>query len=522
MSTEPAQPDSTAPRDPYRELFERSADAILIIEGDKFISCNDAAVEMLRYGSREEVLQTHPSELSPPSQPDGRDSFEKANEYMAIAFSRGSHRFEWDHRRADGEIFPVEVLLTAVQEPGRETLHVVWRDITERKMLEDQLRQALKMEAIGKLTGGIAHDFNNLLVAVLGHANLLGEAVQSDPEAAGHVREIVHAGERAADLVRQLLAFGRKQQLLPAVLDLNQLTLDTTQLLSRLVGESVRLATKLAPDPIPVKVDRSQLEQVLLNLAANARDAMPGGGRLTIETSRMKLSSADAAREQGLSPGEYALLSFADTGSGMDSEVANRAFDPFFTTKTCGQGSGLGLATVYGIVRQSGGSVSLSSLPGYGTTVDLLLPLTSEPIALPAERRTQGESSERGGETLLVVEDEPAVSKLVVQALTGRGYRVLECRDGREALRLFTRHRNEVALILTDVIMPNLGGPELVIELAAQGYTPRVLFLSGYTDQGISVLHELEGEVDLLPKPFDVPELLRRVRAALDRERPAR
>ena len=333
--------------DPYRELFERSADAILIIEGETFVDCNDAAVEMLRYSSKEEVLQTHPSELSPPFQPDGRPSFEKANEIIAFAFEKGSQRFEWDHLRADGEVFPVEVLLTAVGEADRRTLHVVWRDITERKLLEAKLRQSQKMEAIGKLTGGIAHDFNNLLVVLLGHSDLLAQKLAGRPDELEHVEVIRSAGERAADLVRQLLAFGRKQQLLPTVVDLNELVDSTRKLLDRLIGEDVTLVTRGGERPVPVVADRSQLEQVLLNLAANARDAMPGGGELRLETSVVRVTDRDAARGAAVSAGEYGRILVADSGVGMEPYVAAKAFDPFFTTKEAGRGSGLGLSLIH-------------------------------------------------------------------------------------------------------------------------------------------------------------------------------
>jgi len=503
-------------RDSYRELFEHSADAILIIEGKTFVDCNDATVEMLRYTSREELLQTHPSELSPPTQPDGRESFEKANEMIAIAFERGSHRFEWDHKRADGEVFPVEVLLTAIQEPGRRTLHVVWRDITERKLLEEELRQALKMEAIGKLTGGIAHDFNNLLVAVLGHADLLSEMLSERPEALEHVRVIRAAGDRAADLVRQLLAFGRKQQLLLAVLDLNKLTLDMRSLLERLVGEDNKLTLKLAEGLVPINADRSQIEQVLLNLAANARDAMPDGGELTIETTRVQLASTVGDVAKGLPDGDYALLSVADTGSGMDTETAERAFDPFYTTKAAGDGSGLGLATVYGIVTQSRGAVSLHSSVGHGTRVEVLLPLTSEQFS-PVEPELATVDSDRdGGEMILVVEDEEVVARLVMRVLEESGYRTLCAGNGVEALGLYAEHGDEISLVVTDVIMPKMGGAQLVSRLRELGHDPAVLFMSGYTSESLTQLAEGDRRVEFLEKPFNASELVRRVRGALD------
>ncbi|QDU68148.1 hybrid sensor histidine kinase/response regulator [Engelhardtia mirabilis] len=515
MSPQPENPD--AARDPYRELFERSADAILIIEGETFVDCNQATVRMLRYGSKGEVLETHPSELSPPTQPDGRDSFEKANEMMAIAFERGSHRFEWDHKRADGEVFPVEVLLTAVSEPGRRSLHVVWRDITTRKHLEEELRQALKMEAVGKLTGGIAHDFNNLLVAILGHADLLHELLADSPQALEHVTEIENAGARAAELVRQLLAFGRKQQLLPSVLDLNSLTRELLRLVERLIGEDVTLVFDLSTESIPVRADSGQLSQVLLNLAANARDAMPDGGQLTIETSRASLDHV--RRITGADPvhAEYAALSVTDTGCGMDPETLDRAFDPFFTTKETGKGSGLGLATVYGIVKQSEGSVSLRSAVGHGTRVEVLLPITSEPIPERAPSAGSVSGRDRGNELILVVEDEEVVARLVLRALEGRGYRVMTCQTGVEALEAYCARPDEIDLLVTDVIMPQMGGATLVAELTRLGHAPRVLFMSGYTDDNLTVLHELGEDLDVLEKPFDGATIAQRVRAALDR-----
>ena len=341
MSDTPAAPD--APRDPYRELFERSADAILIIEGETFIDCNDATVKMLRYSRKEDVLKTHPSELSPPFQPDGRPSFEKANEMIAIAFERGSHRFEWDHKRADGEVFPVEVLLTAVQERGRRVLHVVWRDITERKELEEKLRQAQKMEAIGKLAGGIAHDFNNLLVALLGHSQLLADLLRGQEQAGEHLHEIRRAGERAADLVRQLLAFGRKQELRPAALDLNHLVLDLRKLLERLIGEDVRLETSTAEGTVAVRADRGQLEQVLLNLAANARDAMPDGGALTIETERVQLRHS-GGRRPARDPRRGTTLSYGSRipGSGWTAERPSALSNLSSPRKSPGRGRGSG------------------------------------------------------------------------------------------------------------------------------------------------------------------------------------
>ena len=506
--------------DPYRELFERSTDAILIIEGETFVDCNQATVEMLRYQSRKDVLATHPSQLSPPTQPDGRDSFEKANEMIAIAFENGSHRFEWEHKRADGEVFPVEVLLTAVEDRGKRILHVVWRDITERKALENQLRQAQRLEAIGQFAGGIAHDFNNLLVVILGYSDLLETTLEGEPCQLEHVRHIREAGERATRLVRQLLAFSRKQDFQFDVIDLNKVLASVDSLLRRLIGEDIRLVARPATGPVRIKADQGQLEQILLNLATNARDAMPEGGDLTLELRTVHLSREMIGRAPELSPGPYALLSVSDTGEGMDEETVQQAFDPFFTTKDTGKGTGLGLATVHGIVRRCEGSVTLSSSPGNGTSVKIYFPITYED-STTATIPTASRESHRGSESILVVEDEAAVASLVVSVLQDHGYRVTLAHDGEEALERWRRLSGRFDLVLTDVVMPALGGPGLVAALDSLGHRPRVLFMSGYTDSALSRIQPLGATIDLLEKPFTPTDLVARVRRALDAAAPA-
>jgi PAS domain S-box-containing protein len=503
--------------DAYRELFERSADAILIIEGETFTDCNQATVDMLRYANKADLLSTHPSELSPPTQPDGRDSYTKANEMIAIAFDRGSHRFDWEHKRATGEVFPVEVLLTAVPGESRRVLHVVWRDITERKQLESHLRHAQKMEAIGKLAGGIAHDFNNLLVAIVCSGSVLERRLADRPEDLGFVKEILLAGDRASTLVRQLLTFSRKQEVRPTVIDINELVGTIRQLLERLIGEQIGIALEPCHDQLMIRADPGQLEQVLMNLASNARDAMPDGGTLTIATHRRHLASAPPAARDPLPPGDYAQLSVADVGTGMSAATLARAFDPFFTTKEVGSGTGLGLATVYGIVQQSRGTIAIESVVGRGTKIDIYLPITEE--SATQRLTTDSDLPTNGGdERVLVVEDDPRVADVVVTVLDEKGYDVLLATNGREALATWLREGDRIDLAVSDVVMPKMGGPEWVSEAREAGHTPKVLFMSGYTDNALIKLRETGFEADLLEKPFSADQLVGRVRLALDRE----
>ena len=484
----------------YQELFERSADAILILDGETFVDCNEATVRMLRYGSKNDLLQTHPSELSPVRQPDGRNSFEKAGEMIAIARERGSHRFDWEHRRADGEVFPVEVLLTPIQSGEKTLVHVVWREISERKRLEKELRHAQKLEAIGKLAGGIAHDFNNLLVVILGNAEMLESDLEQLPELQEQVREIKHAGERAAKLTSQLLAFSRRQDLKPAVVDFHDIVNNLGRMIRRLVGEDITMVFERDESDLPVKVDPGQIEQVILNLVTNARDAMGDGGPLTLKTCRKE---------------QYAVLRVTDSGSGMSDAVLARAMEPFFTTKAVGRGTGLGLSSAYGIVRQSGGEMHLSTTEGSGTTVEILLPISTDQVASqPQEDRTPGGFSPGYG-TVLVVEDDPGVARLVRAALIREGYRVLEASNGGAAMRCLENHEGDIRMVLTDVVMPIMSGPELVRQLREKWPSLPALFMSGYTDDTLAS-HGLNPErVDLLQKPFSSTVLLNIVRKFL-------
>jgi signal transduction histidine kinase/ActR/RegA family two-component response regulator len=433
---------------------------------------------------------------------------------IRIAFEQGSHRFEWDHIRADGEVFPVEVLLTPLQNGDRTKLHVVWRDISQRRQLESQLRQSQKMEAMGQLAGGIAHDFNNLLMIINANSEKLLTAVDDDGDLAVAVRQIAWAGQRAAELTAQLLASGRKQVLKPATLDLNLVVAEAHSLLRRLIGEDVELVTHPAVTPVKFKADPGLIEQVIINLATNARDAMPAGGTLSLEVAEQKVDDSSSIEGLQLPSGRYAQLTVADTGTGMEAEIKERAFEPFFTTKPMGEGSGLGLSMVYGVVRQSGGYVVIRSEIGIGTRVMIWFPTVDEPVA---EATVERDPARGGDETILVVEDDQSVSSIVEEMLSEAGYTVLMSRNGAEALELFNKRGTEIALIFTDVVMPHMGGPDLVRRIIEQGFKPPIIFASGYAHDLLSSFDQLEFDAGFLQKPFNRRTLLRSVRKYLDK-----
>jgi len=360
--------------DRYRTLFEKCADSMLIIEGTRFVDCNNAALEMMGYEHRNELLSIHPSEISPQHQPDGRLSSEKANEMIALAFSQGNHRFEWIHRRANGEDFPVDIVLTVISLEQENVLHVSWRDITGRKLIEEKLRHSQKMEAVGQLAGGIAHDFNNLLSVMMGNLEILGNAVREDTQSLHHVNSALAAVDRGASLTQRLLAFSRQQTLTPVTANIMALIGGLEDILKRSLGEMIDLTITQSPRLWPAVLDENQFENALINLAINARDAMPDGGSLTITSENITLDKTSSEPLNDISPGDYICISVTDTGSGMPAETAEKAFDPFFTTKKVGEGTGLGLSMVYGFITQIQGHVSITSEVGKGTTVQLYLP----------------------------------------------------------------------------------------------------------------------------------------------------
>ena len=430
-------------------------------------------------------------------------------------------RGELINRRKDGSQYFESMVITPILHAGGKISHfvAVKEDITERKALENQFRQAQKMEAVGRLSGGLAHDFNNILTVIMGRADFLARKIQGEDAAMKDVEEIKLAAQRAAALTRQLLAFSRKQMLQPKVIRLNQVVSDAASLVRQLIGEDIELVLKLSAAKTSIKIDPGQLEQVLMNLAVNARDAMPRGGRLCLETQRRIVQSPDPKKEPGLVSGEYVVLSVSDTGCGMSPEVCQHIFEPFFTTKEKGKGTGLGLSTVYGVMKQSLGYIYVESALNQGTTFNLFLPAVAEavseaPVPVPA-REPPG-----GTEVILVVEDEEIVRNVAVRALRRSGYQVLEAGDGIEALKILKSYEGPAfAAIFTDVVMPHMGGGELAEHLVRDMPKTAILFTSGYTDQVMFQKWRDKG-YHFLRKPYMPSELLFALREVLD-ARPA-
>jgi two-component system cell cycle sensor histidine kinase/response regulator CckA len=497
----------------YRTLFESAADAILLMREGRFVDCNAKTVTMFGY-PQEQILGATPDRFSPPVQPDGRDSREKALEKIAAALSGQPQFFEWKHSRADGALFDAEVSLNRVELTSGMHLQAIVRDISEKKRLEDQLRQAQKMEAIGQLAGGVAHDFNNLLTVFSTYGNMLSIKLKHDEALRSYAERIVEATQKAAGLTQSLLAFGRKQTITLRPVDLSETIKKVEHFLYRIIGEDVELRTSLAGTELIVMADPGQIEQVLMNLAANARDAMPRGGLLSIQVDAVQLGDADVKAGEVERAGRYARISVADNGVGMDKTTMEKIFEPFFTTKEMGKGTGLGLAIVYGIIKQHGGTIRVYSEPGKGTVFKSYLPLTQSAAAtlesnvLPVPRG--------GNETILLVEDNAAVRESIKIMLEDSGYHVIEAADGDDAIAEFYRHRDEIMLLLTDVIMPKKNGKEVydIIRSMRPGIT--ALFISGYTADIITSKGLLDEGLHLMRKPPAPDALKRKIREILD------
>ena len=497
--------------DRFRAVADTIASAIYIHDGQRMLYVNPACEEISGYTRQDLMDKTTFWEMV---HPDFRAMVQERARARLEGRPAPVH-YEFKIIVRDGSERWLDFTASRIQFEGRTAILSTAVDITEQRALEEQLRQALKMEAVGRLAGGVAHDFNNLLTVIKGHAELLLDKLDRRDPMRAEVEEVQKAAERAAALTRQLLAFSRQQVLAPQVLDLNVVVANVDRLLRRLLGEDIELHAVLEPALARVKADPGQIEQVILNLAVNARDAMPRGGKLTVETSNVILDEAYARERVEVKPGAYVRLAVSDTGTGMSPETCSHIFEPFFTTKDSTKGTGLGLSTVYGIVKQSDGHIAVYSEPGMGTTLKIYLPRVDGPQeSLPAQPAAA--ASDTGTETILLVEDEDGVRGLVRQVLKRRGYSVLEARDGGEALLTCEHFHDPIHLLLTDVVLAHMSGRELAERLAPQRPEMRVLYMSGYTDDAIVQHGVLAQETAFLQKPFTTDALARKVRDVLD------
>ncbi len=497
----------------YRSLVQSAVYGIYRSSAveDRFLDVNPAVVAMLGYSSAQEVLALKLS----------RDVYWDAEEHSRLLDAQHDRervegmQVRW--RRKNGSPITVRLSGRSIRDEHGEPVafEMIAEDVTERAALELQLVQSQKMEAVGRLAGGVAHDFNNLLTVITGYGELMLGELRADDPMRGEVEEIQKAADRAASLTRQLLAFSRRQVLAPKIMDLNSAVSNMDKLLRRLLGEDVELNTLLDPSLGRVKADPGQIEQVVMNLAVNARDAMPSGGKLTIETANLDLDSFYAREHVKVMAGPYVMLAVSDTGVGMDSETQAHIFEPFFTTKAQGKGTGLGLSTVYGIVKQSGGYIWVYSESGRGTTFKVYLPRVSEEADAGASGGPEHETH-RGTETVLLVEDEDGVRALIRQILTKNGYQVLEARRAEEALMLAEGHNGPLHLLLTDVVLARMSGRELAHQLSPKRPEMQVIFMSGYTDEAIVHHGILRPGAMFLQKPFTTDGLMHKVREVLD------
>ena len=491
----------------YGMLFEQSPLPMWVydVETLEFLAVNDAALR--HYGwNREEFLTMRITDIRPGEDVDTLlDSLQREGSGSPIPRT-------WKHRRNDGSVIDVEITAGRVVFAGRDAALVLAHDVSERRRLEQRLVEAERLEAIGRLAGGVAHDFNNLLTVIHGYASvLLARAGEPDAQELG---EIVHAAEQAAALTRQMLAFSRRQVMHPKLLDLNAIVAELQSMLQRIIGDDVSVGVRFGQGLAAVEADRAQIERVILNLAANARDAMPDGGRLTIETANVDLDDDYVDRHGEGTPGPHVMLAVSDTGSGMSDEVRRHLFEPFFTTKPAGAGTGLGLATVFGVVKQSGGSIYVYSEEGAGTTFKIYLPAaaaTADDTAPAVETAPAG-----GTERIVVVEDDERVRDLVRLMLDGSGYDVAIARDAAEAERLCAADGRGVDLVITDVVMPDMNGRELAERLARVSPRTRILFMSGYSDEAVYHHGVIRPDAAFLEKPFSARTLTRKVRDTLD------
>ena len=497
----------------YREIFEGSLDTLFISTPEgRLLDVNPAGIRLLGYDSKEELLQVDIEELY--LDPELRT---RALEILGRdGFLRD---FELRLRRKDGsQVVVLETTTTVKDETGKLfALRGMLRDVTEQRGLEEQLLRSQRMEAVGRMAGGVAHDFNNLLTVINGRSDLIRSQLTPGSPLVAEVDEIKAVGERAAALTRQLLVLSRRRSTSPQAINLNELIQNMENLLRRSIGEQIELVAHFEPALASIRVDPGQIEQVLLNLALNARDAMPRGGRLALDTTNVSVTPGSALARLGLDPGPYVFLRCEDSGTGIEAKIQGQIFEPFFSTKDPAEGTGLGLSTVYGIVQQCNGLIRVDSQPGRGASFEVYLPAASEPVE-PAEEEVIEPVSPSGTETILLVEDEAAVRGLLRRFLDAKGYRVLEAADGQEALRVVEDETGEIDLLLTDLVMPGMGGFELAHRLEAKLPGLRILFMSGYSEGADAFFKSgLVSDVkNFLQKPFSTDLLAQRLRELLE------
>jgi len=475
----------------------------------RFLDVNPALITMLGYNSVEDVLALDVRRevyLNPQEIDRLTEEFQRTGNLNGV-------EVQWKHKDGHTIIVRLSGRAASLADEPEEVLELIAEDITERRQLEEQFRQAQKMEAVGRLAGGVAHDFNNLLMVINGYTEVLLDQLDASSDIHSKVQSIQQAADRAATLTRQLLAFSRKQVLELKVIDVNAVIGDMERLLRPLIGENIELVTRLSSDAGRTRADAGQLEQVIMNLVVNAKDSMPEGGRITIRSMNVAVRQ-NIGEHRFIQPGRYAVIAVADTGHGMDRETQSRVFEPFFTTKEKGKGTGLGLSTVYGIVKQSNGYVFAESQIGSGTTFYVYLPRVEESIAELGPAAPP--DPEKGGcETVLLVEDEESVRELVRVTLTSRGYKVLEAEHGEAGLRIAEETKGTIDILVTDVVMPGIGGRELAKKILAKRPTTKVLYLSGYTEDAIVTQGGLTAGTAFLQKPFTLQNLAKKVREVL-------
>jgi PAS domain S-box-containing protein len=494
-------------------LLESASQAIVSIDrGGRIVLANRRAEEIFGY-SGDELLGARIEMLLPeskrPAHSRDRDNFFDRPRTRPMGIG-----MDLSGRRKDGSEVPVEVSLSYIEVDEGVFAIAFVSDISQRKRLEEQLLHAQKMEAVGRLAGGVAHDFNNMLTVISGYNRMILDELSTLDPLRGYAEEILKAADRAAALTNQLLAFSRRQIMQPRVINVSAVLIQTQKMLQRLIGEDIELILNLGVNVGNIKADPGHVEQAIVNLAVNARDAMPMGGHLRIETSDVTLDEHYARTHMGVKPGEFTMIAVSDDGHGMDAETRRHIFEPFFTTKEKGKGTGLGLATVYGIVKQTGGDIWVYSEPGQGTTFKLYFPTVKEPLAEASGGEVMP-TKQSGGETVLVVEDETAVRELTVRILQQLGYTILTASSGAEALEISQTHGGHIDLLLTDVVMPNMSGRQLADHLLSSRPKTKVLFLSGYTENTVVHHGVLDPGVDFLPKPFSRENLSKKLRDVL-------